>query len=107
LDSYDCPIKWELRKKLEDIEAEQGRTLFIASCFNLPEIAGIQQNFGDHITNSQGKTPFQVAVAHGNYEVISVLVNDKRVPIGELVVKAAAAAERFGKEIMDGFMGID
>ena len=96
----DFSIEWELCNKLKDTSAKEGRALFVASCFDLEEIARIRANFGDNIVNTQGWTPLETAVKYGSCDVVSILLNNKLTIISEEVVKAAAGNSRNGKEVM-------
>ena len=97
---YDYSIEWRLRERLKDAEAKEDTADFIISCFDLEEIIRIRPNFGDHITNSQRKTLLQVAVKHGSCNVVSILIKNEGTVITEEVIKAAAANEESGKEVM-------
>ena len=96
----DFSIEWELCNKLKDTSAKEGRALFVASCFDLQEIARIRANFGDNIVNTQGWTPLETAVKYGSCDVVSILLNNKLTIISEEVVKAAAGNFGNGKEVM-------
>ena len=94
----DYSIESELRDKLEDTSAKEGRALFVASCFDLQEIARIWANFGDNIVNTQGRTPLEIAVKYGSCDVVSILLKNKLTIISEEVVTAAAGFG--GKKVM-------
>ena len=96
----DYSIESELRYKLKDTSAKEGRALFVASCFDLQEIARIRANFGENIVNTQGRTPLEIAVKYGSCDVVSILLKNKLTIISEEVVKAAAGNFENGKEVM-------
>ncbi|KAH6665987.1 hypothetical protein B0J14DRAFT_678599 [Halenospora varia] len=96
----DYSIKWDLRRRLEDTEAYNSQSLFIACCFDLQEIVRAQTNSAKYPVNSQGQTALCVAVNHRSYEVISILIDNKLTVIAEEVVKAAAGNWASGREVM-------
>ena len=93
-------IEWELRRRLKDIDAKEGRALFIASCFDLQEIIEIPAKFSNKMLNTQGRTLLEVAITHGSCDVISILLENKPTIISEKEVKAAAGNEKSGKDVM-------
>ena len=97
---YDYSIEMELWDKFKDTSAKEGRALFVASCFDLQEIARIRANFGDNIVNTQSRTSFEIAVKYGSCDVVSILLKNKLTIISEEVVKAAAGNSGNGKEVM-------
>ena len=97
---YDYSIEMELRDKFKDTSAKEGRALFVASCFDLQEIARIRANFGDNIVNTQSRTSLEIAVKYGSCDVVSILLKNKLTIISEEVVKAAAGNSGNGKEVM-------
>ena len=97
---YDYSIESELRDKFKDTSAKEGRALFVASCFDLQEIARIRANFGDNIVNTQSRTPLEIAVKYGSCDVVSILLKNKLTIISEEVVKAGAGNSWKGKEVM-------
>ena len=85
---------------MNDIDAKEGRTLFIASSFDLQEFTGIRGNFRNNIVNTQGRTLLEVAITHGSCDVISILLENKLTIISEEAVKAAAENGYSGKNVM-------
>ena len=50
--------------------------------------------------SDQGRTPLEVAVIYGSFDVVSILFKDKLTIILKKVMKAAAENEESGKEVM-------
>ncbi|KAH7310162.1 hypothetical protein BKA65DRAFT_559174 [Rhexocercosporidium sp. MPI-PUGE-AT-0058] len=93
-------IRWELRQKLLDTEANQDGALFIASCFDFQEFASLPALCQEGARNKRSKKALEVAAAYGNCRFISEIIRDKETRIEEQVVKAAAGNYRNGKEVM-------
>ncbi|KAH6670150.1 hypothetical protein B0J14DRAFT_517196 [Halenospora varia] len=98
----DYSIEWDLRKRLQDTEAHNSQSLFIACCFDLQEGVRAQTTSVKYPVNSQHQTALYVAVNYGSCEVISILLKQRGadVVITEEVVMAAAGNRWRGKEVM-------
>ncbi|KAH8653142.1 hypothetical protein BGZ60DRAFT_533332 [Tricladium varicosporioides] len=97
---HDYSVGWDLRRRLQDSEAHNSQSLFIACCFDLPEIVRLQMNVVNSLVNVRGKAALYIAVQYTSCKVISILINDKLMVIAEEVLKAAAGNEKSGKELM-------
>lgn len=98
--SYE--IDSEQYNKLQEITAKAAPTLFIACSFDFPEIIrnwiarqSLQEDFAE-----RGLGALEVAVKYGSCEATSVLISNKLIQVTEDIVKAAAANQESGKEVM-------
>lgn len=86
--------------RFKGIDAEKNKTVFIASFFDLQEFIGIHSKFSNNILNIEGRTPLEIAIRHGNCNVVSILLQEKVTTVSEKAVKAAAKISWSGKELM-------
>lgn len=96
----DYSVQWNTYRRLEDTKTQKGMALFIACCFDFPEIVKRQSILSTDVRNHNGFSALEVAARHGSCDALSILVDDKLSSIGDGVVEAAAENEERGKEVM-------
>ncbi len=91
----------EMRNKLQETEAVEGKALFIASCFDFQELTSIRAHFHDEIKNKNNKKAVKVAMEYGSIGFISEIMKDKEMRIEDLDITAAAQNWINGIEVME------
>jgi hypothetical protein len=87
-------------RRLDNTRTTRGIVLFIACCFDFPEIVKRHIILQTDILNHNGLSALEVALSHGSHDTLAIFVNDKVLPIGEIVVKAAAEKTKSGKDVI-------
>jgi hypothetical protein len=93
-------IQWNTHRRFLDTRTTRGIVLFIACCFDFPEIVKRHMILQTDILNHHGLSALEVALRHGSYNTLAIFINDKLLPIREIAVKAAAESTKSGKEVM-------